>query len=425
MNASRLSAPAALRPGLIFKASWRNVRRNRRRSLITAASVGFGLLLSVLFTGSADYAYTRMIDTAAAMGFGHVTVAARGFNDSLSLARSLPGSARIAAAARAAGASAVRVRMMGQAVFAAGIRSAGGLVMGVDPRVETGKHNLFLRNIVAGRLLRPGDRRGVLVGEVMARRLRLSPGRKLVYTISGKNGMVSGVARVRGVFRTGAAEVDGSVAVLPLAALRETAGYGPDEACLVAVFLADQRDSRSMRGRLAGRLADRGVEVLSWEETRPGLAALIAMDRAGNYVMQGLIWLLVAAGIFNTMQMSVFERRRQFGIMQALGMGPAAVFFLILAESLWIAMLGLVLGAAVTVPVYLYLREYGIDLASLVGGEGYSAAGVVVDPLLKVRLFPEKGAVIAGLLLVIVMAASLWPAVAAARTGPLAAMRRR
>jgi ABC-type lipoprotein release transport system permease subunit len=409
---------------LILKNSWRNVRRNRRRSLITAASVGFGLMLSVIFTGSADYAYTNMIDAAAAMGMGHVTVAAAGFNDSLSLSRPLSGLSGIRAAARAAGAEAVRIRIMGQAVFAAGSRSAGGMVMGVDPAAEDGAHNLFLRNITAGRVLRPGERGGAVVGAELARRLRLVPGRRLVYTVSGKNGMVSGVARVRGIFRTGAAAADKAVVILPLADLRETAGYGPDEAGLAAVFLADQRQSGLARAILVRHLAGRGVEVLTWRRTRPSLAALIAMDRAGDYVMQGFVWLLIAAGIFNTMQMSVFERRRQFGIMQALGMAPAAVFFMIAAESVWIAMLGLGLGAAALLPLYWYMSSHGLDLSALVG-QGYSAAGVVIDPLLRVRIFPEKAAAIVALLLLVVFLSSLWPAAAASRLGPLAAMRRR
>jgi len=409
----------------ITKTAWRGVWRNRRRTLITLSSVAFGLLLSVTFTGSADYAYTNMIDTSATMGMGHVSVTALGYNRSPSFAKVLTGCGRIMAAARELGVRAARVRISGQAVFGAGGRSNDGQVIGVDPARETPEFNVFIRKIIKGRMFTPAETRGVLVGEVMARRLKLAPGRKLVYTLTDRHGeMVSGVARVSGIFRTGVIEADNGVVLLPIARLREILGYHQDEASMVAIFIADQRRSGPVRDRLVSILGDGEREILTWHETQADLAALIAMDRAGNYLMQFLIWLLVAAGIMNTMQMSVMERRRQFGVMQALGMGPGRIFHLIMTEALWIALCGLVAGALLTAPPYLYLRNVGLDLAAVIGTD-YSAAGVLVDPLLKVRLFPERAVFIVVFLFILVLASALYPALAAARTRPLVAMRHR
>ncbi len=415
-----------MRNATLIISGWRNIWRQRRRTLITASSVAFGLLLSVTFTGSADYAYTRMIDTSATMGFGHVTVAAAGFDLSPSFSRVLSRCDEIGAAAAGSKAvTATRTRIIGQAMFAAGGRSNGGQVMGIDPETETAEFNVFLRDIIKGRMFAADDRRGALIGEIMARRLHLKPGRKLVYTATDRHGeMVSGVARVSGIFRTGVAEADSGMVLIPISRLRKVLGYGPDEAGMIAVFLADQRQSEEVRSSLARGFGGSGLEIMTWHKTQADLAGLIAMDRAGNYLMQFLVWLLVAAGIFNTMQMSVMERQQQFGIMQALGMAPFKIFFMIMVESFWIGLCGLAAGVIITFPWYVYMRNVGLNLETLIGSD-YSAGGVLVDPVLKLRLFPETAAAIVFMLFVLVLLAAFYPALIAARTRPLVAMRHR
>lgn len=404
--------------------AWRNLLRNRRRTLITAFSVAFGVLLSVTFTASGDYSYTNLINSSVTLGFGHLTVEPSGYNDTPSLAKCLSGSseirARVAILPEVNGAY---VRIIGQAMFASGAKSVGGQVIGFEPGREIPAHNIYLRSLKVGVVPGPDDPGGALIGAKMAEKLNLRLGRKLIYTLTDKNGeMVSGISRVRGIFATGENQVDGAVVLLPLERLRQVLHYGPDQATLVSIFVADQRRTETVRGGLTRILADPDREILTWRETQADLAGLIAIDQAGNYLMQSLVGLLIAAGILNTMLMSVMERRREFGMMMALGMGPRQVVIQVLVESFLIGVLGLLLGVLITTPWYLYMVRVGIDLSGQIGND-YSTSGVLVDPVLKFRLFKESVIGILGGIMLLTMLAGLFPAYRAGRVVPVESVR--
>jgi len=219
---------------------------------------------------------------------------------------------------------------------------------------------------------------------------------------------------VRGIFATGENQVDTAVVLLPLTRLRQVIHYESDEASLVSIFVTDQRRIEKIRSELTAWLPGPEREILSWRETQAELAGLIAIDQSGNYLMQFLVGLLIAAGIFNTMLMSVMERRREFGMMMALGMGPQQVVLQVLSESLLIGLLGLALGVLITTPWYLYMVRVGIDFSSQIG-QDYSTSGVLVDPVLKFRLYRESVIGILAGIFSLTMLAGILPAIRAGR----------
>lgn len=293
------------------------------------------------------------------------------------------------------------------------------MFMAIDPARENSEHNFFLRSVVAGELFADTDGRGAVIGKEMAEKLRLRPGLKMVVTVADKDGeLTSELLRVSGVFRTGDHAADSSVVLLPLARMRDTLGYGPVGASLLAVYVADLRRVENVRSSLAADLSGQeALEVLTWRETQADLAGLIAVDRLFNYLLQLLVGLVIAAGIMNTMHMSVLERSREFGVMLALGMSPGQTARLVLVESFWLGCLGVVLGIAITAPWFYYMSRTGIDLSSLVG-EDYSAGGVLVDPVMKLRLFRESGLAILGTVFALTLVAGIYPALRAGRMPP-------
>lgn len=398
--------------------AWRTLMRNKRRSVITAFSVAFGVLLSVTFTASGDYAYTNMINTSAVMGLGHLSVEHPDYQDTPTLdKRLLEAEAVWQRALQIPGVTGAQVRIMGQAMFASGAKSVGGAFIAIDPARETPSHNIFLRTLVEGRSFSAGEERGVVVGAKMAEKLNLRLGKKLVFTLTDKDGeLVSELGRVSGIFKTGDDSVDGSVVLLPLALVRKTLGYEPKAASLVAIFLADHREAESVKENLARLWAKRpDIGVLTWQESQPDLAGLIKVDRLFNHLLQFLVGLVIAAGIMNTLLMSVMERQREFGIMMALGMMPGQVVWLVLLESCWLGILGLVLGVIITTPWFWYMATVGLDFSSQIG-EDYSAGGVLVDPVMKFRLYRESALWIAGAVFFLTLVAGIFPAFKAGRT---------
>jgi ABC-type lipoprotein release transport system permease subunit len=404
--------------------AWRNLLRHKRRTLITCLSVAFGVLLSVTFTGSGDYSYTSLINTSTTMGFGHLTVEPQGYNDTPSLSmRVLQANAIANQIQEVPNVQATYVRIMCQAMFAAGAKSVGGMFLAIDPEKENSNHNFFLKNINQGNFFTESDGRGIVIGAKMAEKLNLRLGKKLIYTMTDKDGeIISEISRVKGIFTTGDDTIDSTIVLLPIDRIRAALRYENDAASLIAVFISDQRDAKLMQQKLNETLHKPELEVMTWEQTQADLAGLIAIDRASNYLMQFLVGLLIAAGIVNTMLMSVLERTREFGMMMAVGMSPRHLVRMILIESFWIGIIGLILGIVITAPWYIYMSHNGIDLSILIGND-YSAGGVLVDPVMKLRLFKESAFAILASVFLLAIAAGLYPAWKAGRIPPLASIR--
>lgn len=402
----------------------RNLLRNKRRTLITAFSVAFGLLLSVTFTASGDYSYTKMINTSVTMGLGHLTIEPPGYNDTPTLDKRLADADGMKQKTLATGdVEAAFVRIMGQAMFAAGAKNVGGMFIGVDLAAETARYNIFIRSLQEGKIFTDNDGRGIVIGARMAEKLNVGLGKKVVYTVTDKNGeLTSEVSRVSGIFKTGDDAVDGSVALLPIDRVRRTLRYEPQAASFVAIFLSDHRKVAGVQQELAGIFNRDPAEVLTWNETQADLAGIIAIDRFFNYLLQFLIGLLIAAGITNTQLMSVLERTREFGVMIAIGMSPLQLVRMILIESFWIGVCGLLLGIAITAPWYAYMSEVGIDLGRHIGDD-YSAGGVLVDPVLKFRLFKENALIILAGVFGLTLLAGLYPAFRAGRVPPVESLK--
>jgi ABC-type lipoprotein release transport system permease subunit len=408
----------------IHTMAWRNLWRRKRRTYITAFSIGFGVLLSVTFTGVADNSYTKMINTSAVMGLGHVTIEPRGYNETPSLDKKLSGTNALREKLlRMPEVEGALIRIMGQAMLASANKSIGGVFIAVDPSMESPDQNLFIRSIIEGKLFSGTDNAGAVVGSTVAKKLNLGIGKKVVYTTTDVHGeIVSEIARVTGIFKTGVSEVDGSMILLPIDKVRSVLSYGPEEATLVSIEIKDQRRALKMRDMIESMMADPSKEALSWRETQSELSSIITLDKAGNRIIQVLIGLLIAAGILNTLLMSVMERTREFGIMMAVGMSPFTLFRLVIIESAWMGLLGLIVGVILSIPWYMFMSQHGIDFSGMIGSD-YSASGVLIDPLVKITLYKESAAWILAAVFTLTMLSGIYPAWRAGRIPPVESLK--
>lgn len=415
---------SANRRSSLLSLAWRNLWRNGRRTAITLASIVFGVFLAIVMTGMQDRQWADMIDNAARSGGGHVTLQHPEYRDTPSLKRTVTGTDALREAVESSWeVTAVRERVTGNLILNTAGESFGAGFIAYEPELETADTLQLLGNVAVGESLQPGDRRGIVLGEILARNLDVEIGDKVVYTSTDKAGEItSGFCRVRGLIRTGAPSADASLALLPLSALRQTLGYADDEATQLAVFLDDQRSTSEAVRTLRPVIGER-AEVLGWNEARRELAAFIAMKVGGARIFELLMALLVAAGIFNTLFVSVMERLREFGIMVAIGWSPARLFRLVMLESLLLGLVGLVLALLVTAGPYLYLARNGLDLTGLIPEEQTEVAGVAMEMHLNFGIFPESLAVILGAALIAVLLAGIYPAWRAGHVEPIETIR--
>jgi ABC-type lipoprotein release transport system permease subunit len=409
---------------MIIRMAWRNLWRNRRRTLITLGSVAFGLFLAITFTGLGHGGWGKVVDSAARMNSGHVTIEPKGYRDAPSTDLFLQDAEGVAASVKGMrGVAGVNVRVLGNAMASTAAGSQGAAFFGIDPAAERDTL-IVLKHLRAGAGLSEGAKNEVLVGKKLAEQLEMKTGSKMVITSTDMKGeVVSGLVRVKGIYETGVPEVDRSLLVVHIGWARSFLGYGEKGGTQVAILLSDRRNSEGLARELGPAAARHGGTVLTWPETMPELAATLNMDNRSNYIMQVIIFLLIGAGILNTVLMGVLERFHELGVMRAVGMTPWRLWSMVMTECVFLALLGLAAGLSVTAPVYAYLSTSGIDLSGLMK-EKATIGNVAFDPSYTAELHPETLAVILALVFALNMAAGLYPAFVASRTKPLDAIRR-
>jgi ABC-type lipoprotein release transport system permease subunit len=403
--------------------AWRNLWANRRRTIITLFGIAFGVMLAVLATGLGDATYSRMIDYAARMGAGHVTVQHAGYLELPSIEKTVTDVDAIAQRAEALPeVDAATPRISGTLMLATASQSVGAGFIALDPERESAATLELFDDIEEGTFFDRADAQGIILGAKLAENLDVGIGKRVVYTLTDKHGeIVSGLARVSGIVRSGASSIDSGLCLLPLDSVREILGYDRTEATQVAVFLHDSEAADAVARALTEGLSE-ASSALTWKETQAELHAFIQMKVASNLVLEVVILLLVGAGIFNSLFVSVMERLREFGVMIAIGYSGAQVFALVLWESLWIAVMGLVGAAIVTIGPYHHLNTKGLNMSDL-GTEGAEVAGVAMDSTLYVEILPTSVMAIAFVVLISTLAAGLYPAWRAGRVEPVDAIK--
>lgn len=401
----------------------RNLLRNTRRTALTVAAIAVGLTTTLFVAAFQEGSYDDMIRTAVSQLAGHVVVQAPGYQDDMDEMLVVPGSGRYAERLRAELPGAVvarRIQLGG--LLTSPTHAVGVGIVGVEPGPEARVVDLDER-IVDGAWLTEDDR-GLLVGRALADQLGVSVGDKVVYM--GQHGteeMTSRLFRVVGIFHTGSAEMDGFVAYAHLRAAQELLGREDDPAHRVTVHLEDA-DVDAALATARSAFADEPVDVRDWKGALPEVAALIQVDRASGDVMLGIIGLIVAMGVLNTVLMSTLERTREFGVLLAIGMPPRRLAALVLTEGLLLGLVGATFGTLFGGAVVLAFQQTGIDITAMAGGErmdmgdGISIASVVYPVWAWGRALG-----LVGLAITFTLLSAAWPAWRVSRLSPVEAMR--
>ena len=408
--------------------AWRNIWRNRRRSLITLSSIALGTMLAVIMTAVQDAQWRDMIDMAARLGGGHVTIQHEEYLETPTLSRSVKQIDELRGLVRRDSQLDETVegmveRVTGYLMVSTAGQSYGAGFIAYDPERENSETLSILEAIDEGELLEDPHEPRILMGSQLAENLNTRIGRKVIFTLTDKNAeIISETVRLKGTLHTGAPTIDGGLVLLPIGLLRKTVAYAPDEATQLGLFLEDQRDAGAVADRI-GKALGNGVAAIPWYDNQADLASFIMMKIAGAYFFEAVIALLVAAGIFNTIFVSVMERLREFGILLAIGFSPRRLFSLVMLESFWLGVVGLFFAILITAWPYYYLANTGIDMSAMIGEGNAEVAGVAIAPLLKASIYPEKLFFIGLAVVVATLLSGLYPAWKAGRIEPVESIR--
>lgn len=407
---------------LLARLAIRNVFRNARRSLLTGSVVFFGVFLLIFARGFIDgleYGSERaQIDASCA----HLRVMAKGADDTgfdLPITPLLADVAPLLARSREVpGFVAATPRLRFSADLSDGRDSVRVVAIGVDLDHDGA---VFTMGVDQRRIA--GDPPGILVGSGLMTLFGKTPkdlGDSFTLVARTPAGSISALDfLVKGVIRTGDPAVDNLQVIIPLDAARTLLSLGPTEATEVAVKLSSQRATDRAATALRAAVGP-NEEVRTWVEATEDIRSLMRIRRRGMMIIVSVIMAIAAAGIANTVLMSVFERFREIGTLMAFGFPSGSVRVLFFLEGVGLGILGSLAGVVAGAALVFYFERHGINLSRFTSSPDsvYPVATVIYTEL------TARGLAASGLFgMAIASLATIWPAWRAAQLEPVEALR--
>ncbi len=403
--------------------AWRNVRRQPRRALLTAGAVTFATFLIVVHVALNDGNHAKIVEDTVRIHSGHVALSGTGFRKERTLEHFLHLGPEFEAALTALpGVQGVAPRVLAFGLLSGSSTTQPAAVLGVDP-VREGAVSTLPGRVNHGSFLTDDNDHQIVLGERLAERLGVELGGEvLLYSMAYSLEMAYELFRVTGLVSLPDADLERALAVIGLQDAQAFFVY--DDRVNEVAILGSGADTapalfQGVEAVVSAHAKD-SIEIHLWKEIDPQLVEFLSFDNFGMVLMLAVLVVVVAFGILNTIWMSVLERRRELGVLLALGLSRAKVLRMVILESLTLGALGVALGLALSIPLVLWLEGNPIEM----GGEVQRTMEFLgAEPVWSWRLNAENPLWASAVLIAVATLASLPPAWTASRSRPVEALR--
>lgn len=405
---------------MIFKLAWRNIWRNKRRSLITITSIMMAVFLSNFMISVNEGVFGNMLDTMTRTFLGHIQIHANGFWDEQSLDNTMEQDDKLAGMITATDhVQAVTPRLQGFGLASFGTQTRATQVVGVDPKSEELLMDLDAR-LFEGRSITATDK-GILLGHQLANLLKMEVGDTLVILGQGYHGVsAAGKYEVVGLVKMMSPMLNKSLVIMPLPLAQYL--FSCENRITGYTLVVDDTDAPEKATADIFPLVDTtALEVMTWPELLPEMVQMKTTKIAGSFIYVGILYLIAAFGIFATVLMMMAERSYEFGIMLSVGMSRGRLMLMMVAETFMITVLGIITGTVVSYPFMYWLEISPIPLTG-VAAKAYEDIGF--EPLIMTstapNIFIENGLI----LFVMSCFIALYPIYVIWRMNPVKAMHK-
>ena len=404
---------------ILIKLAWRNIFRNKRRTIIAATAIGIGLaaliFVDALMIGMAD----NMVRTATASFLGDAQIHRAGFRDVQEVSLTIQALDEVTNGLAQEGI----VEHFTQRTLAPGMITSPANVsaialVGVHPPTE--KFLSQIDDAITEGVYFEGDRsREIVIGAKLAEILEIGLGDRVVVTVAqAETGDLSQeMFRISGIYHFAGEEMNAGMAFVRIEKAREMLGIG-NAAHEIAIKFTSIAYSQDPALPFWETYSQHGNEALSWTELMSQLTVILEMTKIGKYIMAVILFFLVAFGIINTLFMSLYERMFEFGVLRAVGTRPFGMARVILFEAGALAIVSIGLGAILGFVLTAVFAHVGIDYT------GIEMTGVTIQELIRPIMKVEQFTVYPVWLFIFTILAGLYPARHAAKISPATAMRR-
>ena len=357
--------------------------RHKRRTIITVSSIFFAVLLALFMRSMQKGSYENMIRNSVELYSGYIQIHRKGYWQDKSINNMLV----VTDSTKLAVASAPHVdfyipRLETFVLAASREISKGVMVIGTSPKEED-RMTKLADKVVRGEYMN-SDTRGVMIAQGLAEYLQLTVNDTIVMIGQGYHG-ANAVDQypVTAILRFANPQQNDNTIYAPIELVRHFAS-APNLSTALVLSIDDIKHLGAVKRHLARALGER-YEVMDWEEMQPELVQLIQSDNAGGIILLGILYLVIAFGIFGTVMMMTMERHREFGVMVAVGMQKKTLALLVTLETCIIGLLGLAISLVTGVFMLIYMYYHPIPLT---GNAALAMREMGIEPILPFSLDP-------------------------------------
>ena len=345
----------------MLKLAWRNIWRNKGRSVITIAAVMFCVIFAVVLRSFQVGVWENMIHEIVGNNFGYLQIHEEGFWADQSLDRTMDlGAVNSEELLAVDGVDRLIPRMESFSLLYHGSNTKGSLVMGIDPAVEL--PGLQLDDILLEGRSFSRDDSVIVVSEGLAKYFNVGLGDTLLFMGQGYHGATAyGAFPIGGIARMTNPELNKQLVLMPLQKAQYM--YNCTDRATTLVVAVDKDSDYEVVGAALKGSGTEGLEVLEWKELFPEIIQTIEVDMAGGRIFVTILYFIISFVLLGTVIMMVAERQREFGILVSIGMKKTKLAFVTLLENIMLIMGGAIVGMAVVKPVQFYFKYHPIDLS--------------------------------------------------------------
>jgi len=343
---------------MILKLVWRNIWRNKRRTLITMASVTFAVILAVTMKSLQKGVFDHLVKNVVNFHSGYIQIHKNGYHDEQILDNSFDFSDTLIQSVRKNhNVTGAVSRIESFALASSESSTHGCLVVGTQPGNENAMTGLKSK-VISGQYFNDEDN-SVLVAEGLSNKLNLSVNDTLVLLGQGYQGNNAAAKYpVKAIVRYGSPQLNESLVFIPLKAAQLF--YSAEQKITtLAVNIASPEllDETAKDLKVA---TGKEFELLTWKEMMPEIESHIRSDENNFYIFIGMLYLLIAFGVFGTAIMMLAERKYEMGMLMAVGMKKINLALILMSETILISTLGTIAGFLISFPIVKYFELHPI-----------------------------------------------------------------
>ena len=402
---------------MILKIAFRNIFRQKRRTILTALAMAVGFTLLSLIIGLSDGAYGNIIAMFTRNRIGHIQVHREGYLDKPSIYKTINNVSAVGEAIqRTAGVEAWTPRVYGAGLGSVGEKSTVVQVIGVDVVRET-QATRFDNKLIEGNTLAAIASHEAVIGKGLAKILSAKMGSEIVIFSQGADGSIANdLYKIVGIAESGDDITDRVACYLHIKDAQELFVLD-GRVHEIVVIVSNINHVAKITSTIEASLNDATLDVAPWQEVAKSFYRAMRTDQQGDAISRLVIMLIVAIGVLNTVLMSVLERTREYGVLKAVGTKPGQIFWLVVCEVVIIALGSICVGALLGVLVNYLLSIYGITYPEAITYGGMKFKTLYAEVNIRSLYIPAITVMLSATVV------SLFPAIKAARIMPAKAMR--